>query len=938
MGVKSLWQLINGANLIQQWSGQNPTDVPAIAAEMEGKVLAIDLSMWIMQAGEQLALIPHCNQVEAAAKVAFERAIHWLRFGITPVFVIEGLAPAEKKAAQHRRLYDSIGGEGRGGTTNNGRINSYNNVAAAAMGPTQFIRSSQQVAAVLEALGLPVMQAPGEAEATCAALCTAGLVDGVASFDGDTLLFGAEVVYPVVKLSGTQEKNCQVTKCTLEAVRNHLGLTAPGSGRHALGLFAVLCGCDYDESGAQGIGGVGAMALVKKLLTGCTDDKTILDRFEVLLNSEPDLSLTSLVKCTGCLQCKHEGGNVNRIKAHSARNPCPCCPPAVPSTCRTHSSQQNQGCIPQLGECQCAFHLKANDRLAERVATKARAEPDVAQRARDAVAVYLLEAEAAGHAVEHEMILRNILPGEKLTWLHRPNVKGVHQAITSLQKKSGSTLGGALDWDQSTLRSKMIPALMEWDLRHPPSHTTNLNITSTAYSFGPNGVDTSRRQRNGTQVEFIPKIIKKIQGSGVPGTQWRYLVEFERVAGVDIENFGTRLKPLRSNSGSGVARAADILLSSPNGDESLYTNDDFATQRPIDNAEGIDVGVFDGQWLASDLGKNHRGVRMSLIREKWPELEAAFLEKGSRATPATARRRAAGGSDGVRNKKQQQVASTPSRPRNLAKSLLNTPTGHPRHRHHQDQWNMPPAPGSIDRYLVQQRRDTTVKGRIEEEAVRLVSPGVTKKGTTKADGASGSGRGVLSHEDPSRTMRSTPQVKQKQLEEPELQLDEGVSLSPSKKHRSSTPADTNHLLGSGRVVPESENLKTLKSLIEKRKARLLAEAERLGAMTEEERAARLERTRQRGAELGRLFAAGGGGGGRDATTAAATTEEEEKAEVINLVTPVSSSASEEQHDEEEEDHRPSPPPAVSSRRNRRQRPQQDHQEEIVIDLTGDLSE
>lgn len=73
MGVKSLWQLINGANLIQQWSGQNPTDVPAIAAEMEGKVLAIDLSMWIMQAGEQLALIPHCNQVEAAAKVAFER-------------------------------------------------------------------------------------------------------------------------------------------------------------------------------------------------------------------------------------------------------------------------------------------------------------------------------------------------------------------------------------------------------------------------------------------------------------------------------------------------------------------------------------------------------------------------------------------------------------------------------------------------------------------------------------------------------------------------------------------------------------------------------------------------------------------------------------------------------------------------------------------------
>jgi hypothetical protein len=74
MGVKSLWQLINGANLIEQWNGQNPADVPAIAAELDGSVLAVDLSMWIMQAGEQIALAPYCNQEEAAAKVAFERA------------------------------------------------------------------------------------------------------------------------------------------------------------------------------------------------------------------------------------------------------------------------------------------------------------------------------------------------------------------------------------------------------------------------------------------------------------------------------------------------------------------------------------------------------------------------------------------------------------------------------------------------------------------------------------------------------------------------------------------------------------------------------------------------------------------------------------------------------------------------------------------------
>ncbi len=48
--------------------------------------------------------------------------------------------------------------------------------------------------------GLPVVEAPGEAEATCAALCAAGLVKAVATSDGDALLYGAERVYQVIKL------------------------------------------------------------------------------------------------------------------------------------------------------------------------------------------------------------------------------------------------------------------------------------------------------------------------------------------------------------------------------------------------------------------------------------------------------------------------------------------------------------------------------------------------------------------------------------------------------------------------------------------------------------------------------------------------------------------------------------------------------------------
>lgn len=48
--------------------------------------------------------------------------------------------------------------------------------------------------------GLPVARAPGEAEATAAALNLAGNVDAVASRDGDALLFGAQTVLKEAKL------------------------------------------------------------------------------------------------------------------------------------------------------------------------------------------------------------------------------------------------------------------------------------------------------------------------------------------------------------------------------------------------------------------------------------------------------------------------------------------------------------------------------------------------------------------------------------------------------------------------------------------------------------------------------------------------------------------------------------------------------------------
>ena len=70
----------------------------------DGKVLAVDISIWLVQAMTQSNMSAAIGEnIAQCIKVVFERTIHMLRFGITPVFVIDGRAPAAKLACQIKR-------------------------------------------------------------------------------------------------------------------------------------------------------------------------------------------------------------------------------------------------------------------------------------------------------------------------------------------------------------------------------------------------------------------------------------------------------------------------------------------------------------------------------------------------------------------------------------------------------------------------------------------------------------------------------------------------------------------------------------------------------------------------------------------------------------------------------------------------------------------
>tara|TARA_B100001741_G_C16442625_1_gene546390 strand:+ start:17 stop:970 length:954 start_codon:yes stop_codon:yes gene_type:complete len=115
---------------------------------------------------------------------------------------------------------------------------------------------SKEVMRLATLLGVPVYEAPCEAEASCAALCKAGLVWAVATEDMDTLTFAAPRMARNLMAPKSAEK--PVLEFDYEKVLAGLGLTAD----EFIDL-CILCGCDYTDT-IRGIGPKTALKLVKE--------------------------------------------------------------------------------------------------------------------------------------------------------------------------------------------------------------------------------------------------------------------------------------------------------------------------------------------------------------------------------------------------------------------------------------------------------------------------------------------------------------------------------------------------------------------------------------------------------------------------------------------------------------------------------------------------
>ncbi len=118
---------------------------------------------------------------------------------------------------------------------------------------------------LIELLGLPLVQAPGDGEGQCAYMCAKGDVWASASQDFDSLLFGAPILVRNVTITGRRKvpgrdiyREIKTEVIHLQDFLDSLGVT-----REQLVDVAILMGTDFNP-GIKGIGPKKGLNLIKK--------------------------------------------------------------------------------------------------------------------------------------------------------------------------------------------------------------------------------------------------------------------------------------------------------------------------------------------------------------------------------------------------------------------------------------------------------------------------------------------------------------------------------------------------------------------------------------------------------------------------------------------------------------------------------------------------
>merc|ERR1719217_444556 len=174
--------------------------------------------------------------------------------GIKPVYVFDGKPPELKLGELQARREKAAEAKAKLQTAL--ESGDQEQVLAATKGTVRVTKEqNEQTKELLTLMGVPIVDAPSEAEATCAGLCKAGKVYAAATEDADCLTFGTKLLVRNLMAAESQKKT--ILEVKLEVILEQLGITMD-----QFIDFCIMCGCDYCDT----IKGVGPSTAIKQIM------------------------------------------------------------------------------------------------------------------------------------------------------------------------------------------------------------------------------------------------------------------------------------------------------------------------------------------------------------------------------------------------------------------------------------------------------------------------------------------------------------------------------------------------------------------------------------------------------------------------------------------------------------------------------------------------
>lgn len=265
MGIKGLMKFLQDAapKAIREIDSQ---------AAYTGRIIAIDASMCLYQflimirenhSGSYQNLTNEAGEITSHIIGMLTRTIKLMESGIKPVYVFDGKPPELKlQELAARREKREAAKETLAAAVEAGDAEQVLKSTKQTVRVTK--EQNEEVKTLLRLMGLPVVDAPSEAEATCAALCRDGKVYAAATEDADCLTFGTKILVRNLMAAESQKKT--ILEVSLERALEQLNVTMD-----QFIDFCILSGCDYCDT----LKGVGPATAIRLLLQHGSLEKVI---------------------------------------------------------------------------------------------------------------------------------------------------------------------------------------------------------------------------------------------------------------------------------------------------------------------------------------------------------------------------------------------------------------------------------------------------------------------------------------------------------------------------------------------------------------------------------------------------------------------------------------------------------------------------------------